>query len=149
MAAGEKEGKEGEEAEKRRKGKEGEEKKVGWSSGSPPVWLYSSLQPAPDLFQRQPLALPLQVKSAKFGNETSAILDTEGTQEARESPAQLSCPGTSKPCSISEAQGAEAAGILTCLLEALEAGLVGISQTWSGQAAQEESFPCCADRDRP
>lgn len=81
VAAGEKGETEGEKKKGRKK--EGEERKAGWclwgASGPPLIGPAPLLQPTPDLFQRQLLPLPLQVKSAKYGYEKSIVLGTEGT----------------------------------------------------------------------
>lgn len=71
------------EGEKKGRKKEREERKAGWclqgASGPPLIGPAPRFQPTPDLFQRQLLPLPLQVKSAKYGNEKSIVLGTEDT----------------------------------------------------------------------
>lgn len=98
MVAGKKKGRDCKRLEKG--GREKEEKKaVRYPQGAPgPTQMGSS--PLSQLLHRQPQSVPLQVKSAKFGNEKSAVLSSGGLQKAREPPTQPSQPGISRLYSI-------------------------------------------------
>lgn len=99
MVAAKKKGKDCKRLEKGGREKEEEKKAVRYSQGAlGPTQMSSS--PLCQLLHRQPQSVPLQVKSAKFGNEKSAVLSPGGLQKAREPPAQPSQPGISRPYSI-------------------------------------------------
>ena len=109
VAAGEKGGREGRRLERGGREKEGEKKAIRYPEGAP--GLCSSLPAA----QRQLLALPLQVKFAKFGNEKSAVLGPEGPWKAREGRFQLSLLVQESP-SPAPSLGPRGQEFLLCLL---------------------------------
>lgn len=99
VVAGKKKGRDCKRLEKGGREKEEEKKAVWYPQGAPgPTQMGSS--PLCQLLHRQPQSVPLQVKSAKFGNEKSAVLSSGGLQKAREPPTQPSQPGISRLYSI-------------------------------------------------
>ena len=98
VVAGKKKGRDCKGLEKGGREKEEEKKAVWYPQGAlSPTQMGSS--PLCQLLHRQLQTVPLQVKSAKFGNEKSAVLSPVGLQKAREPPAQPCQPGISRPYS--------------------------------------------------